>query len=57
MYAKLKWKFIWGLTQQFFINFAILLCNVYLSVSVMQYFRMQGYETHNYNNVFKYAVD
>ena len=46
-----------GGVNNFHDGFAILLGSDHLLFSVMQSFRMQGYETHNYSNVFKYAVN
>ena len=46
-----------GVDSTIFINFTIHPRNVQLFISVMQCFRMQGYETHNYRKVFKYAVN
>ena len=46
-----------GVDSTILMNFAIHLGNVHLFISVMQCFRMRGYETHNYGNVFKYAVN
>ena len=40
-----------------FINFAKLPGNVHFIFSLMEYFRMQGYETYNYSNVFKYGAN
>ena len=42
-----------GVDSTIFINFAILLDNVHLLISVMQCFRMQGHETHNYSHFLK----
>ena len=39
----------------FITDFTILLGNVHLLISETQRFRIQGYETHNYGNFFKYA--
>ena len=40
-----------------FITVGTLLGNAHLFISVMQCFRMQRHETHNYSNVFEYAVN
>ena len=47
-----------GADSTFFVtDFAILLGNVHLSIFAMQCFRIQDYETHNYGNFLKYAVN
>ena len=46
-----------GVDSAIFIKFEINLGNVHLLISVMQCFGMQGYKTHNYSDVFEYAVN
>ena len=59
-YARLKRKFIWGVDSWSTISitdFAIRPGNVHLFIFVTQCFRIQGYETHNYGNFSKYAIN
>ena len=52
--CKVKINIYMGANSTIFINFAMLLGNVQLFISVVQCFRIQGY---NYSNVSKYAVN